>query len=177
LFENAPAGFEDDMGGSTHMGSDGQLHVETELLTGSLSSNAMLLDEGPSSYAVAARKKPATAIGRALGESLLFDSAEKASYTIPVAVKNNARSGLDLRKKFGRGGTSVGENTARTLAAGGSIGIEKVRHIAKYFPRHAGDNLDDKTSNGWIAWQLWGGYAARSWANAIVRSADKKESE
>ena len=157
--------------------------VETELLTGSLSSNAVL-DKEPTILADAAMSAPskrarlsAAAIGRALGESLLFDSAEKASYTIPVAVKNNARSGLDLRKKFGRGGTSVGENTARTLAAGGSIGIEKVRHIARYFPRHAGDNLDDKTSNGWIAWQLWGGYAARSWANAIVRSADKKESE
>ena len=104
-----------------------------------------------------------------------FDKSARESYAIPSAVKNNARSGLELRKKFGRGGTSVGENTARTLAAGGSIGIEKVRHIAKYFPRHAGDNLDDKTSNGWIAWQLWGGHAARSWANGIVARANRLE--
>jgi hypothetical protein len=96
------------------------------------------------------------------------------SYQIPEAVKENARVGLELRKKFGRGGTSVGENTARTLAAGGTIGITKVRHIAKYFPRHAGDNLDDKTSNGWIAWQLWGGHAARSWAETIVARAEKE---
>ena len=103
----------------------------------------------------------------------------RASYRIPDEVKNNAISGLALRKKFGRGGTSVGENTARTLAQGGSIGIEKVRHIARYFPRHAGDNLDDKTSNGWIAWQLWGGYAGQSWSSAIVKKAnsdDKKAS-
>jgi hypothetical protein len=96
------------------------------------------------------------------------------SYQIPEAVKENARVGLELRKKFGRGGTSVGENTARTLAAGGTIGITKVRHIAKYFPRHAGDNLDDKKSNGWIAWQLWGGHAGRSWAETIVARAEKE---
>lgn len=154
---------------------------ETELLTGRKSSDVMLHhregDDMDEMYSMdAERRLAANAIGRAIGESLVADSAAE-SYPIPASVKNNARSGLELRKKFGRGGTSVGENTARTLAAGGSIGIEKVRHIARYFPRHAGDNLDDKTSNGWIAWQLWGGHSARSWSNAIVARADKKESK
>ena len=167
LFEEAPDGFEDQMGISTHMGTDGQLYVETELLTGSLSSNAILLEEYDPYLDNEEEDKE--------DESLIDESA--ISYPIPAAVKNNARSGLELRKKFGRGGTSVGENTARTLAAGGSIGIAKVRHIARYFPRHAGDNLDDKTSNGWIAWQLWGGHAARSWANASVAKADKEEAK
>ena len=119
-------------------------------------------------------------IGKNIGEEVLEafkasvdTSAEK--YQIPEAVKNNAKRGLELRKKYGRGGTSVGMNTARTLAAGGSIGIEKVRHINKYFPRHAGDNLDDKTSNGWIAWLLWGGSAARRWASGIVNKVDAKK--
>ena len=157
---------------------------ETELLTGRKSSDVMLHhregDDMNELYDMdemdAERRLAANAIGRAIGESLVADSAAE-SYPIPASVKNNARSGLELRKKFGRGGTSVGENTARTLAAGGSIGIEKVRHIARYFPRHAGDNLDDKTSNGWIAWQLWGGHSARSWSNAIVARVDKKESK
>jgi hypothetical protein len=100
---------------------------------------------------------------------------EAATYPIPDRVKKNAQRGLDLRKKFGRGGTDVGENTARTLAAGGTIGIEKVRHINRYFPRHAGDNLNDKTSNGWIAWLLWGGDAAWSWTNRIVRSYEAQQ--
>jgi hypothetical protein len=100
---------------------------------------------------------------------------ESASYPVPDRIKKNAQRGLDLRKKFGRGGTDVGENTARTLAAGGSIGIEKVRHINRYFPRHAGDNLNDKTSNGWIAWLLWGGDAAWSWSNRIVRSYEAEQ--
>jgi hypothetical protein len=92
------------------------------------------------------------------------------SFPIPARVKRNAERGLELRKKFGRGGTDVGMNTARTLARGGSIGIEKVRHINRYFPRHAGDNLSDKASNGWIAWQLWGGSAAWSWTRGVIRS-------
>ena len=106
-----------------------------------------------------------------------FDNFEdtSATYAIPERVKKNAQRGLELRKKFGRGGTDVGENTARTLAAGGSIGIEKVRHINRYFPRHAGDNLSDKTSNGWIAWLLWGGDAAWSWTRGIIRSYEAQQ--
>ena len=57
-------------------------------------------------------------------------------YTIPDAVIAEAKRGLEWRKEEDRGGTSVGLNTARTLARGGQIGIKKLRHIAKYFPRH-----------------------------------------
>ena len=106
-------------------------------------------------------------------EDLAEESAEK--YAIPQSVRNNAKRGLELRKKFGRGGTDVGMNTARTLAAGGSIGIEKVRHISRYFPRHANDNLDDKTSNGWIAWLLWGGSSGWRWSRGIVNRVDGKQ--
>ena len=102
-------------------------------------------------------------------------STAAETYQIPESVKNNAKRGLELRKKYGRGGTNVGMNTARTLAKGGSIGIEKVRHINRYFPRHANDNLDDKTSNGWIAWLLWGGSSARSWTNGIVNKKENKK--
>lgn len=98
------------------------------------------------------------------------------TYPVPEAVRQAARNGLALREKHGRGGTSVGAGTARLLADGGAVTADKVRHIARYFPRHAGDNLADKTSNGWIAWQLWGGHAARSWANAIVAEMDDEDS-
>jgi hypothetical protein len=103
-------------------------------------------------------------------------AATPTSYAVPDAVQQAARQGLALRKKHVRGGTSVGMGTARLLANGGAISPEKVRHIARYFPRHAGDNLSDKTSNGWIAWQLWGGHAARSWASALVDEMDSEDS-
>ncbi len=60
-------------------------------------------------------------------------------YSIPKGVQEEAKKALEWRKEEKRGGTPVGLNTARILAKGGQIGIQKVRHIAKYFPRHEVD--------------------------------------
>ena len=103
-------------------------------------------------------------------------------YTIPKSVQAEAKRGLEWRKDEDRGGTSVGLNTARTLARGGQIGIRKIRHIAKYFPRHEVDKKGtgykpgekNYPSNGRIAWALWGGDAAKSWATAIVERENRK---
>lgn len=103
-------------------------------------------------------------------------------YTIPKSVQAEAKRALEWRKKHDRGGTPVGLNTARTLARGGQIGIRKVRHIAKYFPRHQVDKKGKGyepsepgyPSNGRIAWALWGGDAGERWASAIVARENKK---
>ena len=103
-------------------------------------------------------------------------------YTIPKGAQAEAKKALEWRKENKRGGTPVGLNTARTLARGGQIGIEKVRHIAKYFPRHEVDKQgkgwapgqDNFPSNGRIAWALWGGDVAWRWAAAIVERENKK---
>lgn len=103
-------------------------------------------------------------------------------YTIPDGVKAEAIKALKWRKEHKRGGTPVGLNTARTLAKGGQIGLAKVRHIAKYFPRHEVDKKgkgwdpgeDNFPSNGRIAWALWGGDSAWRWASAIVERENKK---
>jgi len=103
-------------------------------------------------------------------------------YTIPKGAQEEAKRALEWRKEHKRGGTSVGLNTARTLSRGGQIGIEKVRHIAKYFPRHEVDKKakgyspgeDGFPSNGRIAWALWGGDTAWRWARAIVERENKK---
>jgi len=102
-----------------------------------------------------------------------FGKYEDLNFKIPSSVKNNAKQGLELREKLGRGGTSVGLASARYLVKNDIATPEKVRHIAKYFPRHAGDNLDDKESNGWIAWQLWGGDAGRKWSASLVKKMDE----
>jgi hypothetical protein len=109
-------------------------------------------------------------------------TASARLYTIPAGVKSEAKKALEWRKEHKRGGTPVGMNTARTLSKGGQIGIEKVRHIAKYFPRHEVDKKgkgwkpaeDNFPSNGRIAWALWGGDAAWRWAKAIVERENKK---
>jgi DNA-binding ferritin-like protein len=105
-----------------------------------------------------------------------------SKYTIPKSVQAEAKKGLEWRKEEGRGGTNVGLNTARTLAKGGQIGIEKVRHIARYFPRHEVDKKAEGykpgetnfPSNGRIAWALWGGDAGWRWARTIVEREEKK---
>ena len=109
-------------------------------------------------------------------------AAGRRMYSIPVGAKSEAEKALEWRKENKRGGTPVGLNTARTLAKGGQIGLEKVRHIAKYFPRHEVDKKgkgwapgeDNFPSNGRIAWALWGGDAAWRWAQAIVDREEKK---
>jgi len=111
----------------------------------------------------------------------VFSNSDRM-YTIPDSVVAEAKRGLEWRKEEDRGGTSVGLNTARTLARGGQIGIRKIRHIAKYFPRHEVDKkgkgykpgVKEYPSNGRIAWALWGGDAAKSWATAIVNRENKK---
>lgn len=103
-------------------------------------------------------------------------------HSIPKSVVAEAKRALTWRKENKRGGTPVGLNTARTLAKGGQIGIKKIRHIAKFFPRH---EVDKKAkgyrpgeigypSNGRIAWALWGGDSAQSWSSLIVERENKK---
>lgn len=100
-------------------------------------------------------------------------------FSIPDGVKKAAERGLALRKKFKRGGTHVGMGTARKLSKGGIISPQKVKHISKYFARHAGDNLHkkgrdgDPPSNGYIAWLLWGGDAGWRWSKKIVGQMEK----
>lgn len=103
-------------------------------------------------------------------------------YTIPTGVQAEAKKALEWHAEHHRGGTPVGLNTARTLAKGGQIGLEKIRHIAKYFPRHEVDKKangyepgeDGFPSNGRIAWALWGGDAGWRWAQAIVERENNK---
>lgn len=103
-----------------------------------------------------------------------FGKYDELNFKIPSSVKNNAKQGLELREKLGRGGTSVGLATARYLVKNTIATPEKVRHIAKYFPRHAAiANLDDKESNSWVAWNLWGGDAGRKWSTSLVKKMDE----
>jgi hypothetical protein len=103
-------------------------------------------------------------------------------YTIPKSAQAEAKKALEWHKEHHRGGTPVGMNTARILAKGGQISLQKVRHIAKYFPRHEVDKKgkgwkpgqDNFPSNGRIAWALWGGDSAWRWAVDIVKHADPK---
>ena len=107
-------------------------------------------------------------------------------FSIPKGVKAQAEQGLRLRQEFGRGGTSVGLATARYLVSNTKVSPEKVRHIARYFPRHEVDlqtqdardyfaGRTDRATNGIIAWKLWGGNAGQRWSSKLVRAMNKRD--
>jgi hypothetical protein len=126
---------------------------------------------------------PANHPNSSKGQKGLYDDLD---FTIPKGVKKRAQYGLDLRKKFGRGGTSVGLGTARYLVNNTKASPEKVRKIARYFPRHAVDletedsrdflaGRTDRATNGVIAWELWGGNEGRRWSNKLVSAMNKRD--
>jgi len=93
----------------------------------------------------------------------------------PAAVAAAAKKGLELREKFGRGGTDVGVSRAQGLAARHAVTAGDIAHIASYFARHTvdkeakahewGDDADP--SAGYVAWLLWGGDPGKAWAEKL----------
>ena len=98
----------------------------------------------------------------------------------PQAVRSAAKRGLELRKKFGRGGTAVGIARARDLSNGTAVSLSTIKRMNSFFARHEVDKKGEgwgKDSNGYIAWLLWGGDAGWSWAKKVANqmdAADKK---
>ncbi len=107
-------------------------------------------------------------------------------FSIPSGVKKQAEIGLNWSKEYGRGGTSVGKNTANYLLNNETVSPDKARHIARYFPRHEGEQSLPKNSdpgadgypgNGVIAWKLWGGDAGRRWSEKLVDAMNSRDDE
>jgi hypothetical protein len=104
------------------------------------------------------------------------------SFSPPAGVRSAAKRGLELRSKFGRGGTSVGIARGRDLSNGKSVSSSTIRRMNSFFARHAVDKRPDwsnpeKPSNGYIAHMLWGGDAGRAWASKISRHLDASKKE
>lgn len=106
----------------------------------------------------------------------------KDSFSPPAGVQSAAKRGLELRSKFGRGGTAVGIARARDLSNGKSVSASTIRRMNSFFARHAVDKRPgwsnpSKPSNGYIAHLLWGGDAGRSWASKVSRHLDATTKE
>ncbi|MDD5606207.1 MAG: hypothetical protein PHR51_02720 [Patescibacteria group bacterium] len=89
----------------------------------------------------------------------------------PVTVAKQAEKGLELRRRFGRGGTAVGIARARDLKNRKTLTPETIMRMVSYFARHEIDKKGkdfynkERPSNGYIAWLLWGGEPGKTWAN------------
>jgi len=92
-----------------------------------------------------------------------------------------ANRGLDWRREFGRGGTSVGIARARDISNGKSLPLATVKRMKSFFARHEVDKKAEGfrpgekgyPSNGRIAWALWGGDAGKSWSEKIVNQSER----
>jgi hypothetical protein len=110
------------------------------------------------------------------------------SFMVPQTVRNAAKKGLVLRKKFHRGGLStkqagklhIGSGITRAVTlVRGRVSERTVRRMKAYFSRHKGDKRrgwdnPQKPTNGYIAWLLWGGDAGKKWSEQKVKVLDKK---
>ncbi len=106
------------------------------------------------------------------------EANKSAGHVPPQEVRNNAKRGLELRKKYNRGGTEVGVARARDLSNGAALSLDTIKRMNSYFARHEVDKKGEgwgKDSAGYIAWLLWGGDAGWSWAKRILRENETKE--
>jgi len=94
-------------------------------------------------------------------------------YKPPASAAAAAAHGLELRRKWGRGGTGVGVARARDLSNGSEVSRETVGRMAA-FARHLGQPESDPPDGGpsarAIAIKLWGGAAGVNWAKAQMNA-------
>lgn len=120
-------------------------------------------------------------------ESLLSDGKALSDInTVPTdTMSNNAKRGLELRKEYGRGGTSIGVARANQLVNKERLSPDTVLRMYSFFSRHEVDKQgrgfnsgeEGYPSAGKIAWLLWGGDAGFSWStskrNQIMKEREK----
>lgn len=116
------------------------------------------------------------------------------SFAPPESVQIAARRGLDLRRRWKRGGLSneqaseqgigSGVQRATNLSNGSRISARVIGQMVAFFSRHQKNYAPDKTepdggpTAGTIAWLLWGGNAGKAWAQSVhnrIERADEKQ--
>lgn len=102
------------------------------------------------------------------------------SFKPPADVAKAAQKGLNFRSEYHRGGTAVGIARGRQLSNRDSVSADTIKRMYSYFARHEVDKKgknfgnDEKPSNGYIAWLLWGGEPGKKWATKIREELKKK---
>lgn len=92
----------------------------------------------------------------------------------PAAVKNNAKRGLELNEKVdNKCATQVGKVRAQQLAQGKPITEKTIMRMYSYLSRAETyyDEGDTKAC-GTISYLLWGGKAAKRWAESKLKELD-----
>ena len=110
------------------------------------------------------------------------------SFNPPKSVQKAAALGLELRRKYGRGGLSnkqaseqgIGSGVQRAvnLSNGDALTLDTIKRMKAFFDRHKvykdKGYHDSKDSASYISWLLWGGDPGYQWAKDII-AQEKKE--
>ena len=112
--------------------------------------------------------------------NLLDDEVKKKAVsdidTVPTdAMATEAQRGLNWRREFKRGGTSIGVARANQLVNKENLSPDTVKRMYSYFSRHEVDKQgkgfkkgsEGYPSAGRIAWALWGGDAGFGWSRKV----------
>ena len=120
--------------------------------------------------------------------------AEKYShidFRPPQSVADAAARGLELRKKYKRGGLSPQEAGKQGIGSGvtratslknrQTLSPDTISRMVSYFSRHAKDlrseaaRKSSEPTAGEIAWLLWGGNPGKAWAEKIRAQMEKAD--
>ncbi len=146
-----------------HNDEDAELSIEIEAGLKLLGIKAELLKS------IVRKKKDARL---KTGERLEFESY--ADY--PDAVKNNAKRGIELNEKVNnKCATQIGKVRAQQLAKGEPLSIETIKRMYSYLSR-AEEFYDEKDTEacGTISYLLWGGLAAKRWAESKLKEFENE---
>lgn len=96
----------------------------------------------------------------------------------PQDVADAAKRGLEMREKYGRGGTEVGVARARDLSNRKNVSSLTVQRMVSFFARHE-ENKDTppEDGNGQIAWLLWGGDPGKQWSEKLYEQMQKADEQ
>ena len=106
--------------------------------------------------------------------------------TVPTdAMATEAQRGLNWRREFKRGGTSIGVARANQLVNKENLSPDTVKRMYSYFSRHEVDKQGQgfkKGSEGYpsagrIAWALWGGDAGFGWSRKVRNQIQNESSK
>ena len=120
--------------------------------------------------------------------SLLLEEEKALSDidTVPTnSMAEEAARGLQWRKKYKRGGTTVGVARANQLMNKERLSIDTVKRMYSFFSRHEVDKQAEGFSQGEkgypsagrIAWALWGGDAGFSWSTKVRNQIENESSK
>jgi len=130
--------------------------------------------------------------GQWMRENKMSYAAEEygsESFKPPQSAINNAKRGLELRKKWGRGGLSPSEAKSHGIDSGvtrarkiasGKVSTHDVRRMSA-FNRHRKNYRPEKKmpdggpTAGTIAWLLWGGTSGVNWAKKKSAAMNAEE--